>query len=102
MSNDVEDHFLDVLELLAPDMDIAAYPSIVSAISDRMLAETNAKKVQSLNVLLGLELGKPLGLYRCVSDEFVDVATEQQALMSARLYQSNGVIKIRKRQYYVA
>lgn len=101
MSKDVNEHFLAVLTLLAPDLDVTKHPSMVDAISRRIAVETDMQKARGLAILLGLEASHPLGLYQCVTNDFVDIATEQQALLSAREYRNNGVISINKRQYYV-
>lgn len=101
MSNNLTEHFLRVLAILAPDLDATKYPSMVEAISRRISSETDSQKAGGLAILLSLETAKPLSLYRCISNEFVDVATEQQALLSALEYRKNGVITINKRQYYV-
>jgi hypothetical protein len=101
MSSDVEHHFLEVLEFVAPGLDLSAHSSIAEGISRRMRGESNPRRWQSLYLLLQLDLGKPLNLYRCVSNELVGTATEQQILASAREYRANGVIKLHKRQYYV-
>jgi hypothetical protein len=93
------DNFLDVLDQVCPAALDAPGQSIAEKISHCMRTELDPNKFQSLQVLLGLSMDKPINLYCCSSHDFVDVATEIQALQSAKNLKDHAVVHQQRRCY---
>ena len=92
-------NFLDVLDEICPTAMDAPGQSIAEKIGYCMGLERDPNRFQAMQVLLGLSQDKPINLYCASSHDFVDTATELQALQSAKNLKDQIVIHKQRRCY---